>query len=486
MPSSTLGLELNTLRLLIEDALSTVFKLFVIYRIITWYGVIFGFSFCLLLFACYRRIIFLLFNFVPFTPYDICFISSKMCNRFNVIGTLTLDNFDAEKIKEMLIDRALKKLKKFRYQLQYRFFNYYWKEVSIDDAIKRIIVCPNIQNDHELDEVLKWELTHYIDVDNELPYVIKLYPFSSNKGIIMFHLDHIFSDGLGLISLICSLSDDYNPNCFPSIMQNFKEDSMLKMLFEWMTFPIYGLYALFLMFCTNSGKNPFRTSKPSKRSFAFALGKPMCLKELNDNRKRMQMTFNQTIISALSFGCKHICSVNGFLLNKSIKVMMPVGRKRIPSSIEKVRLSNEAKFIFLNVPLIENGLEFHLVSQELALAAKNETLNNANLKWANVIGRLFSYRVIDFFGDLYCGNVDLVLSNIPGPTSELTYAGSRVESINPLLSPGRGIIFAIVMTYNNSFRINLSIPDNLNIDPKDMLDRIEKCINDYYIINKAI
>lgn len=477
----------NNFRLIIEDVLSTVFKLFLFYRFLTWYGFLFGFPFCILLFCCYRRMIFELFKIVPFSPYDICFISSKIQNRFNIIGTITLSNFNPEKMKVMIIERAMKKLKRFRLQLIYKFFNYYWKEVSIEAAISRIIICPHISTNNEFEDILNKELTHYLDVDNELPYVIKLIPYGdgSNKGLIMFHFDHLLSDGLGVISLICGLSDDYSPDFFPSIMLNYKEDSIIKVLIEWITFPIYGPYALFLMFFTNSGKNSFRTSKYTKKTFNYSLGKPMPLSLFNTNRKKFQMTFNQAIISAISLSCKNICNMKGFNSNKWIKVMMPVGRKRIPSSIEKVRLSNEAKFIFINVPLIESGSEFNLVSQNLTIAAKNETLNNANLKWANIIARIFSFRVIDFFGDLYCRNVDLVLSNIPGPTKELYYEGSRIEEINPIITPGRGIIFIILMTYNNSFHVNISIDDKLEIDAKDMLDRIEKALHDYFLIDEA-
>jgi hypothetical protein len=54
---------------------------------------------------------------------------------------------------------------------------------------------------------------------NELPYFIEIAKFkdklsSTSKGGIIFRFDHILSDGLGLVALMCTMADNLNQKYF--------------------------------------------------------------------------------------------------------------------------------------------------------------------------------------------------------------------------------------------------------------------------------
>ena len=83
---------------IIEDTISTVFKFFLFYRLITWYGFLFGIPFFFISFMCYRIIIYKIFNLISLSPLDKFYLSNN--NRNNIIGFIKISNYSFEKINK--------------------------------------------------------------------------------------------------------------------------------------------------------------------------------------------------------------------------------------------------------------------------------------------------------------------------------------------------------------------------------------------------
>ena len=80
---------------------------------------------------------------------------------------------------------------------------------------------------------------------------------------------------------------------------------------------------------------------------------------------------------------------------------------------------------------------------------------------------------------IYFSNVDLIISNIPGPKRELSYNGSVVSEIYTVVSPGKGVSFITVMSYNDKFIVSMSIDTKLSIDSKDIINQIDNKIDQF-------
>lgn len=479
---------LSELRELIEDSFTTVFKLFLICILIIRYGPLFGIPCFVLSFSCYRILIYRWFKLIPLSPSDVCFLSNSNYERYNIIGVLKISSFNSEEIKQMIIEKAIKQLKRMRLILTYNIFNYYWREISVTKASKAVSIIENEIEDKDINKYIESELHQYIDIRESPPYEIKIIKIKNqDKGVVLFKFDHILSDGLGIISLMCSLDDNYNAELFPKIMKlnSQYELSYLGIILHYLAFIIYGPYSMFVMFFQNAGKTPFKSTKSLEEEFTIGIGKEHSLLQFNKIRKDKNLSFNQAIMSILSNVCYDICN-NEKEMNKSqikyIKCMIPVCRKPVPSSISKIKLSNEANFIYVNLPLInyKNKEEVSTLSSNLQNTLSNTYLNFAYLTWPSIISHFISFRVINIFSYFYFRNVDLIVSNIPGPTREIKYNGSQIESLYPVITPGKGVPFICVTSYNNKFVVTISISKKLPLDSKKIINQIEQKIIDFF------
>ena len=103
---------------IVEDTQSTIFKMFLFVKIILWYGPFFGIPFFVLAFSCYRILIYKFFKLIAMTPMDICFLSKKNYERYNIIGVIKFKNYEPMKIKEVLIEKAIKRIKRLRMKIK--------------------------------------------------------------------------------------------------------------------------------------------------------------------------------------------------------------------------------------------------------------------------------------------------------------------------------------------------------------------------------
>jgi hypothetical protein len=85
---------------------------------------------------CYRIIIYKIFKLISLSPFDNFYLSNN--NRNNIIGIIKISNFSFEKIEKLIIDKVILKIKKMRFKLKYKFFNYYWEEVKLNEALMTI------------------------------------------------------------------------------------------------------------------------------------------------------------------------------------------------------------------------------------------------------------------------------------------------------------------------------------------------------------
>lgn len=460
---------------IVEDTVSTIFKMFLFVKIILWYGPFFGIPFFVLAFSCYRILIYKFFKLIAMTPMDICFLSKKNYERYNIIGVIKFKNYEPMKIKEVLIEKAIKRIKRLRMKIEYTLFNYYWKEVSENEAIRTITI--NEEEIKDLEMYIENEISQYIDIRKRLPYELKLMKYK-DECVLLFKFDHILSDGLSIVSLICSLDDNYNKEIYPTIMQMNKkyEMSKLNILIHSFMFIFYSFYSMYIMFFQSSGKTPFKSSKFTTGKINMSIGKSHLISSFNKIRKEKGLTFNEAITSIISNVCYDISSNI-----KELKCMIPVSRRGIPSELSKIHLVNEANIIYLNLPLIKdlskNNLS--LIQNRLKNTFNNSFLNYSYLMWPKILCNFISFRLINYFSMIYFSNVDLIISNIPGPKRELSYNGNTVKEIYTVVSPGKGVPFITVMSYNDKFIVSLSIDTKLSIDSKDIINKIDYKIDQF-------
>jgi hypothetical protein len=306
------------------------------------------------------------------------------------------------------------------------------------------------------------------------------------------------SDGLSMISLLCSLDKNYSIDLFPSLMKHSEPLPFYIKILIWILFPFLGPYTLYLMFFTYCKQTPFRhkINSDNNNNFSLIFGKFHNLQRFNEKRKKINISFHQAYMNIISNSVYKICneSCKENINNKfdGFKCMMPIGRKQIQKNYKKIILNNTTNFIFTKLNLIKDINDINEIKLN-SFILKNEInkylINNTYLNWALVLGRFISFRIINFFANLYCRNVDLVVSNIPGPVKKIKFENNENNNndnnyceINRILnccSPGREIPFITVMSYNNEFVTSVTISKKYNVDEKKFIMYIDEGIEEF-------
>ena len=467
---------------IIEDSISTVFKFFLFYILITWYGYLFGVPFFFISFMCYRIIIYKIFKLISLSPFDNFYLSNN--NRNNIIGIIKISNFSFEKIEKLIIDKVILKIKKMRFKLKYKFFNYYWEEVKLNEALMTI---EKFESEKEnINNYLNNQMSLYINVFEKLPYEIKLIKYKNlNEGLIIFKFDHIITDAFNIISLIFTLDNNYSYEIFDNEEKNY-EETILEKLISWIYFPFYFIYCIYLIFL-NSKKKIFikKSNKNNNLLYNIVFGKEHSLIALNKAKKKFNLSNNKLLINIISNACYNIL----FKYNKEkklslifIKCLFFFFKKNFPLKKNDIKLVNSINFIFHNIYLKDN-ISFN---SQMNNINKNDIIDkkisSSNTNWIILIGQFFSYRVLNIIKTLIYKQSEIIIQNFFGSNRKIKIEDYEIENIYIFENSEIGIPFINFVSYNNKFQINLTIDNTLNLIGKDFINEFDNMI-DLFINN---
>lgn len=465
------------------EIVAFLFKLYLTYYFISNYGIIFGCVIFYLSMVLYRIAMKKIFNLEKVNNLDLYFIGGNNREKFNLIGVFFFDDLDIEKMKKIIIERSISKIKKFRMRLVRKFAGYYWKEVPLQDAIKtiKIIENHNFTSEGDIMNYLEGEVNNHVDILKDMPYECQLIKFNndSGKGVMVLKLDHTLSDGLGIISATLLLADNYSEEIFPPIMRMGVSLPWYYLILNIITFPYYGLYVFYNTLFSHSDSTPLRKSKKACGKSNFILSTTFEINSLANVKKMWKVSFNDLMMCAISRATKRFVNQDeygGLYKNlKNIKVAIPVGRKPVPKTPEMIKLNNEINMIYFKLPLIDHlECEHKVISRETKKHLMNPLLSNAAITMANIMGEYVPMRIIHSITDNFMDNVDLIISNVPGPMCPLYFAGSKLTKLIPITSNSRTRAFIPILSYDKKFNLLLTIDSESGIDKKEFMTLIEE------------
>lgn len=494
---------------LLAEIVLSIIKIIFLYQSIKFLGFLFGIIFFILINFIKKHFLNWYLNMSQMRSFDKCFISTKVAKMFNLIGIIFLDDFEEEKIKDLLIERALKKIKIMRSKLNYKYFNYYWQEVPLNLATERIKILPKMKTKEEIIEFANSEISRYIQVLKELPFEIYLIPYgdeSQKKGALIIKSDHCLADGLSAVSLLCAIADNYSPEVFPLVMHS-KQIPFLKkisklipclsyvlleriyiILFSFVSFPYYAPQVFYKAITKNFGNTPFKNLNESAPSYIckFKCSKLFDLKAFNSVRRKedLNISFNELMMGAFSISIKKLCDRDpkqyGHL--KEVMSLVPIGLKGIPESLDKIEINNRTNGIYLELGLISDiAKEKKILQENFSNFIKAPGVASAILSIANFMIEFLPLEIMQLIANRFFGNVDFITTNVPGPREPLFYYGSKVTEIIPVLST-TGIKTAIpVFSYNDKFRFLVSTDETAKINRDEFVAVIEQTLDEMLV-----
>ena len=162
---------------------------------------------------------------------------------------------DKEGLKTILIERGIKFFRKLKQKIVFILGEFFWREHSIEEAIDQIKFIDNrkLNTNEEITSFCEELVNNPFDI-NQFQYRIFICENDLNQTILFFQFDHSLSDGIGFISLISKLTDNFDIKKFPKL----KDQSIFIRIVNFFSFPVMIFYLFYRFYLVRNTKSPFR------------------------------------------------------------------------------------------------------------------------------------------------------------------------------------------------------------------------------------
>jgi hypothetical protein len=412
--------------------------------------------------------------------------SEKAHQRANLMGVILIENIDADKIKDVIIKRGIEQIPKLRSKLVKKFFNIYWKEVPLSEAYERVkIIEEPFENEQEFMEYASKQSNNIIDF-NELPYFIEIATYKDksnfNKGGIIFLFDHILSDGLGMVALMCVMADNFKPEIFPPIMK--RETNTISFFIANICYEILSLacipYILYRIKSLKLASVPYMNAEKPLGQIKHTISKAYNLKDFDNIRKhKLKISFNDMMITVISKSINQICKDMGKADITNFLTFVPVGKHKFPTSAKDVILDNQVNGVLIDVPAVKDTLkECKHVARTFYKQLTNFPVIKAMFKFDAFFGEFMRREDMQDESEKLTNTLDFITSNVPGPVEELYYNSCKLTSLFGLPNIRRAKLFIPITSYNKQFRITCAVNECIDFDVKRFLSYFDENLNE--------
>lgn len=418
---------------------------------------------------------------------DRMFLDLPIANKYNIVNVMRFKNSFDVKLFISSFNKRLQILPKLRSILIRKNFDYFWKELEYsEEFINKIIEIREVdfQTKKQIFDFMEEESNIYFDLLKEIPYkFIILKNKHNNEDLLVLKTDHIFSDGLGYVSLLFGMADNFDPSIFPF---TFKF-SLKETLKAYLLMPYYVIYCFYNQFVNmTKNNNPYLKNTPLTQLTGKStklMSRKYILSEFTTLSKEMNITFNDLMILIFSESFyKYYKNHIGLEENKikgSLTALLTVGSRNIPSQIQDVELHNDSTGIPFSIPIMKDPYtSYHHIKKMIDDQVKN---------WPLVMNMKFITDFLCYFisKDLFLAFVrrtpnDFIFSNVPGPKKPVFFCNSELVDTYNSCTPGFNHTFLGVGSYNNTFRLSVYLDLCSKMNCAKLVETLEETLESFY------
>lgn len=405
-----------------------------------------------------------------------------------------------EKVHKVLATR-ISKFSRFRSKVVHQDGHPTWHEDELFDIKSHVhhIALPGKGGDEELQVLISDLISSPLDYNKPL-WQIHLIDNYKGGSALLWRVHHAIGDGASLMKVFLSLTDHYfegihtvRPIDMKPVRKHknwldkfadathFAEDVIKfpKKIFEQPeTFKsqmnvLKNSFKEMVDFATSSDnrdsiyKGDLGAVKKAAWSNAFSL------KDLKRIGKHYGATVNETLLVILSGAIRKHMKLHHQDTSINFNVACPVD---VRQNEQGIHLNNKVGVITINLPVEIESQEARFKN----IIAKSKALKKSA---EPAISFFYSQYISDYIpkkieemGAKYLGSkLMAVLSNVPGPKEELLFAGEPIRSMLFWLphtyEMGMGLS---VVSYNDTFRLGITVDANIVKDPDKIADFFEQ------------
>lgn len=463
------------------EFLVTITQFTVAYLLVHYLGYIFGILVIISIMFFWKVYTEHILEMVPLTSSDKNLLSSDFFQRQNILSQLEIENFNSESLYKEIYEKAYMRVPKMRTVLKYKYFNFYWAKSNKtnEEIISERLVLKKAMTTEEIEEFkiaqLQEEMDPFIN-----PIIFYIIPYEESKlpngdytkGCFIVKLDHCFSDGIGLVSLLTCMGDNYSPDLFPKVM-HIKNINFWTKLLDFVLFVIIGI-PICLYYASTIKSRLKMSYLPRTKQTAFTNPIEFDFNKIKEKSKLMKMSINEICIAAL------ISAVAKYKVGASkINLEVPLGLSPLPKDVYDLNLTNHVFALFQEMNLYDDIMKNYQQFKQDYNSLIKQTLFVRVSDW----GAYLAYKILPFnisksIITKIIHEADIICSNLPGPTDCIYLKDNKVTSILAYTTTGYIPNLFPIVTYNGKLKI-LGIYDaGQDFDCEILVKFFETSMND--------
>lgn len=470
-----------------HNSLGLIFLLFPLSRIIIiivlsyYFGIIKSILSCVFLYYVYIYYMQIVHKHYPISLCDTTFVYERPQDSFTCCVLIKLKNIiDVNEFKKSFIERGIKNFPRLNMIRVTKNYEFWWKLLTNKETINMLKFKEYssnntiINNKKDLDDIMQKEINLPLKVDYQLPYEFHFYNNPDNKHgyFICCKFDHAFTDGLGCLSLILGLADNYSEKLFPFN----KKISYIQYILSIILMPYYILRLVYLQLSLlfNYCNSPFKSGKDKDEKhngFRLATIDNLKFSDASQIYKKLGVSYNDLCLSILSKSANRIVKEhnkdNINYKHNQFVVGCPVGLRGFPKKLKDLEIKNDSMGMILRLRVVEDVIsECKLVSKEFKASLKDLGAISAAKFVIFILIMFFPVKLFKLVAASSSKDTDFMFSNVPGPKEKLFYNGNECDNLCPYLSSGFYSTFTACFTYNGIINFIFSYSNSLLIEPE--------------------
>lgn len=409
---------------------------------------------------------------------------STLPNRNTLIKYLVFEDegFNLNELKQHLVKTAFSSISKLRSKIVYKHFSLWWKEHSISDAVENCIETRkgSFSELSEFNNYLHDELRSGFALLDNYQFKFIILQNEKNltglKNILIFKYDHILTDGMGAVSILATISDNFDKDMLSPYME--KKYSVSEYFYTLITSPLilYNYINSLLSLRTKIKENPLRFKDDANSSpLKFEISTSYDFNKFYNKAKTAKVTFNTLISACVSAAMNKYYSSIGIEMPKTLISGLAIGNKKLPEDLNNVDMRNNSININVEFKLIDNVVsELETVSKNFSSNLRNNHFMIFNRVLYDIVLGILPFSLAQKILSLMEYG-DLDISNFHGPRKCLIYSGMKVTDFSFCeVNCGNYNLKVFIYTYNNNFKFTLINRDKTAINTNIFLKFIDE------------
>ncbi len=300
------------------------------------------------------------------------------------------------------------------------------------------------------------------------PWQLRVLTLPDGSSSIFVRVHHVMGDGIALVRTLFSMTDG------GEYIQVLKQPDAGKSRRKMLMMGLRGIGTLLgLVFKLPDTANIYKGQINLPKKAAWS--RPIAMSDVSVLRQKTGGTVNDVLLTALG-GALRDYQIARTGTATEFRATIPVNLRPLDGPI---KLGNKFGLLFLTLPL------------EIA----DRTERMAELKRRmDILKRsaepIITYGLLNFFGynpppiirlyfRLFSMKATAVMTNVPGPTNQVTFAGTPMDAFMFWVPQPAGLGLGIsILSYNGEVRIGIATDAALVPDPQTIIDTLHVEINE--------